>query len=474
MPAPCTIERLTPLVLLFGLALLMAPDHVRAQPVDVPDTWGGDFWSRPRLTGDWGGLRDDLGKKGVVFDTDLLLTPQDVASGGKNTGGNVWGNVDYTLNVDTGKLGLWPGGFFKFEGDTGFGNNAFSDTGSVVPVNTAALFPGPNDRTTALTNATFMQFLSTKFGLFAGKINTLDLGSGEFTGDYHTQFLNTGLVIPLTLALVPLSAFGGGVIGLPTTDITLSAIALDPNGTPTSDDLGKAFSDGVTLVGTGQVTIRPLGLVGHQNLGFSWSNEDRVSLDQSPANIAKMLLQERFPRLVNPGPILGNILARFFPSLLVPATAPTQRSDTWSILYSFDQYFWQPDGNPKHGIGAFFSFGVSDGNPNPVKYAYAAGIGGKGVVPGREDDSFGLGFTRTQFSDDFVPFLRQNLNLGLEHVDAMELYYNAAVTQWLNATADLQVVTPGLTKSLVGSGLSSSLTSVSTAVVIGGRIRIRF
>jgi len=27
---------------------------VKAQPYDVPATWGGDIFSRPRLTGDWG------------------------------------------------------------------------------------------------------------------------------------------------------------------------------------------------------------------------------------------------------------------------------------------------------------------------------------------------------------------------------------------------------------------------------------
>jgi porin len=49
---------------LVGLVVLLAPNCARAQPVDVPDTWGGDIWSRPRLTGDRGGFRDDLAKMG--------------------------------------------------------------------------------------------------------------------------------------------------------------------------------------------------------------------------------------------------------------------------------------------------------------------------------------------------------------------------------------------------------------------------
>src|SRR5271168_4483889 len=174
--------------LLVLLAFVILSNQASAQLVDVPPTWGGDIFSRPRLTGDWGGLRDELGQKGIVFDVDLLLTPQVVMGGGRNTGGDFWGNMDYTLNVDTQKLGLWPGGFLKVEGDTGFGSNVFSNVGAIVPVNTAALIPGSNDRTSVLMNATFMQFLSPQFGLFAGKINTFDLGEGEFYGDYRTQF----------------------------------------------------------------------------------------------------------------------------------------------------------------------------------------------------------------------------------------------------------------------------------------------
>ncbi len=217
----------------------------------MPPTWGGDIESRPRLTGDWGGLRDELGKKGIVLDVDVDVTPLDVLSG-RGTGGETWGNADYTLNVDTDKAGLWPGGFLMVQADTGFGTNLFAKSGAIVPVNTAALFPAPNDHTTALLNATFMQFLSEKFGLVIGKFNTLDSTKQEFYGDYYTQFLNTAFVFPMTLEQVPLSAYGGGIIALPTENIVLSAIALDPNGTATSNSFDNAFNNGAMVVGSGQ------------------------------------------------------------------------------------------------------------------------------------------------------------------------------------------------------------------------------
>ena len=61
--------------LAFGVSLAVA-GPVSAQPVDVPPTWGGTFLDRPRLTGSWFGLRDDLGKKGIVLDVDLTQIPQ--------------------------------------------------------------------------------------------------------------------------------------------------------------------------------------------------------------------------------------------------------------------------------------------------------------------------------------------------------------------------------------------------------------
>jgi porin len=453
-----------------ALFALACPGPVHAQLLDVPATWGGDFSSRLRLTGDWGGLRDDLGKRGVVLDVDATATPQDVLSGGRSTGSETWANIDYTLNVDTDKLGLWPGGLVTLQADTGLGTNLFANSGALVPVNTASLVPAPNDHSTALLNATFMQFLSEQFGLVVGKFNTLDSGKQEFYGDYYTQFLNAAFVFPMTFEQVPISAYGGGLVGLPTKNSVLSLVALDPNGTPTSNSLHDTFDSGVMLVGSGQLTIKPFDLVGHQNVGFSWSNKERVSLEQDPSNLARLLLQTQFPRLADPGPILEQILARFFPGLIVPAAPANRESSSWSINYAFDQYLWQPPGDDKHGVGMFFSAGVSDGNPNPIKWAFLAGVGGKGV-PGRANDSYGIGFARTEFSSAFVPYLRQGLGLGLNHEDAFETYYNLAVTAWFSMTADLQLVDPALKKRLDSSG--TALANVSNSTIGGLRFRVR-
>jgi porin len=213
----------------------------------------------------------------------------------------------------------------------------------------------------------------------------------------------------------------------------------------------------------------PGGLPGHQNLTLAWSNKDRTSLIQDPVNLANMLLTAHFPLLGNPGPILGQILAK-----LGPLGAPTplnQEDETWGAVYSFEQFLWQPDGDHKRGIGMFFSAGVSDGKANPIKHSYSLGLVGKGVVPGRPLDDFGIGWARTEFSDDFVPFLRNTLALGLDHEDAVELYYNAAITPWLRISPSLQIISPALNRALDSSG---NFQDLDTTYIAGVRVGIRF
>jgi porin len=99
------------------------------------------------------------------------------------------------------------------------------------------------------------------------------------------------------------------------------------------------------------------------------------------------------------------------------------------------------------------------------------GIGGNGVVPGRPHDTFGIGWARTQFSDHFLSFLRERFDLGLDHEDGIEMYYNAAITPWLNISLDLQIINSGLQRTLSANG---TLQDVGTAVTGGLRTFIRF
>jgi porin len=188
--------------IVLALVLLVMARPTSAQPVDIPATWGGDFWSRPRLTGSWGGLRDELGKKGVVLDIDLLELPQGVASGGRDEVAEYWGLAEYTLNVDTQKLGLWPGGFLRVQGMSSFGQNVNNASGALLSPSFVSLLPEPGNTTSGLMNLTFMQFLSQHFGVFLGKVSGLGADDNAFAHDYHSTFLNSALDFNMALAVI--------------------------------------------------------------------------------------------------------------------------------------------------------------------------------------------------------------------------------------------------------------------------------
>jgi porin len=414
-----------------------------AMPEAIPASWGGDLASRPRLTGDWGGLRDDMAKKGVTLDMDVYWMPQWITSGGRKTDNSDWGNAVVTLNVDTQKAGFWPGGHFKVQTVTSFGDQLLRQSGAMVPANISWMLPTVTTDT-GLQEFTYTQFFSQNFGMFVGKINSI-APTGQFHGDYRTGFQNTSLNLPLAMAMVPLSAYGAGALYAPS-------------------------HDGVMVLANADLKVKPFGLPGHQNLTLAWSNKERLSLEQDPSNIARHLLTERFPLLANPGPHLVEILTKFAPGLLIPVQPLNKEDKTWAAVYSFEQYLWKPEAESRRGLGGFFSAGASDGKANPIKYSYSLGVTGKGMVPGRPHDDFGIGWSRTEFSDKFVPFLRRTFDLGLDKEDALELYYNVAVTPWLAVTPSYQLISPAMNKTLD----AGNLRSLHNTQMFGVRVGLRF
>jgi len=90
--------------------------------------------------------------KGINLDVDRLQSVQGLNSGGQTQDSVQYrdgGSADYLLNVDFGKLGLWPGGFLTLKAESQFGDFLKGRPGSLILVNADALFPVPFDSTSA-------------------------------------------------------------------------------------------------------------------------------------------------------------------------------------------------------------------------------------------------------------------------------------------------------------------------------------
>ncbi|MCZ6804183.1 MAG: carbohydrate porin, partial [Proteobacteria bacterium] len=116
------------------------------------------------------------------------------------------------------------------------------------------------------------------------------------------------------------------------------------------------------------------------------------------------------------------------------------------------------DGRADHrGWGVFLMAGLADEDTNPVQWSLAGGIGGRGLLASRPNDSFGIGY----FVLDLKGGVVANI-IGIKGAEqGVEIYYEAEITPWLHVTPDLQIVDPGLSAS-------------DTAVIFGLRVNMNF
>ncbi len=102
-----------------------------------------------------------------------------------------------------------------------------------------------------------------------------------------------------------------------------------------------------------------------------------------------------------------------------------------------------------------FRFGTSDGVARtPSNTPTTSGSAPRGSGPGGRATISGSAGRARRLSDNFVPLLRQQLRLGLGHKDAIEVYYNAAITPWFNAALDLQIIDQALEEAAQGLRVS--------------------
>jgi porin len=93
-------------IFLLGISL---GTRALAQDSSPKDPYSGDLWNRSTLTGDWGGVRNEWAAKGVTIDLDITQIGQGVVNGGKSGAWQYGGRGDLAINLDSQKLGLWPG-----------------------------------------------------------------------------------------------------------------------------------------------------------------------------------------------------------------------------------------------------------------------------------------------------------------------------------------------------------------------------
>lgn len=398
-----------------------------------PADYSGDIWSRPALTGDWGGLRNDWAKRGMTFDLSATQVEMGVLNGGRQEHWHYAGRWDFVFNLDTQKAGLWPGGFFTLEAEGNWGSKVNGDAGAILPVDSNDIYPltGKNDPID-LPNVSYAQFVSPHLGFFVGKVATITSTSGDMNEFAHGKgddnFLNMAFNFNPVVALVPYSTLAAGVVILPgktPDDAIVTLNVLDAEGDPGTTGFNTAFKGGTIYSAEGRVRTDFFGKTGHQLLGGVYSDKLYTSLNQD---------------------------FRF----IVENRALRANSGAWSAYYNFDQYLYEPVKGSGKGVGVFGRFGAADDAVLPMKFFWSVGIGGRGVIPGRPNDNFGIGYYDMITSNASAPS-----RIGLHDEWGVEAFYNVAVTPWAQFTVDLQYV-------------EGARPRADDALVLGARLKLRF
>lgn len=250
--------------------------------------------------------------------------------------------------------------------------------------------------------------------------------------------MNTSLVFnPIAARTIPYSAAGVGAAVLREGEPLFTFTVFDPEERATKG-LENLYDRGVVLVPDLVLRGKPFGRPGVLNIGGTYSSADYRSFD--PATYLNIISQV----------LAGN------PGLI--GTSPVE-TGSWSIYTNFYQSLWVDPCDDKRNWGVFGQFGISDGNPNPIRFVANGGVGGRSMIPGRKLDTFGIGYFYLGLSDNFKtlarPFRPQRDEYGVE------LFYNYAITPWARFTTDLQIARP-------------STAGLDTAIIPGLRFQILF
>lgn len=400
-----------------GAAALLA--MCAAMPAEAQDA------GRATLSDDWFGQGAAMRAAGVDMQLEWRQYVQGMARGTGDGDPTYGSQFSLKTHLDLSKMGLWDGFSLGAQAlaKTGRGVNHRGNT--LLPVNAGLFFPGRHGADRYDLSALFVtQQFNETVSVSLGKFYTVEMARGTPIrgGVGSDSFWHLQFSAPLNGIIPP--QINGAVVSVATRPVSYTLMVFDPEDATNKPLFHDLFDTGVSVAATATYAASPGGLNGFYSLTGMYSTKEGAD----------------FSQLIVP-----------------PGTAIGRRDGAWVLGVSFQQYLHQDPANPARGWGLFGDLTLADGNPNPLEWSASLGVAGNDMIPGRPDDSFGLGVFHVATSNALTDELSPYFELGDE--SGIEMFYTAALTPWFHVTMDLQYIdpAPGNARDGVFAGIGSSL-----------------
>lgn len=413
------------------------------------------IWEQDTLTGDWGGARTALKNKGIDIQLTYINEILDVLHGGINRRASYEGRLDLTVETDLGKLIGWDGFMthvtvYQIHGSE---NNAAANVGSIADPSNIDAF-----RTTRLFTA-WLQYgdpaynkekpsQSDRFSFRIGQLAADDefltspTAGGLINGTFGWASIQAANILSGGPAY-PLATPGARVQVRPTDDVAIRAAIFsgDPAGSDcnggnpqvcNNNGLAFSFTGGALAIAEAELGVNQAkaakGLPGVYKIGFWYATADYNDV--------------RFP---------------------------TNHNGNFGLYGVVDQTIWQQGDT---SLSVFTRAGVVPTDRNTVSFYIDGGVGLKGLLPHRADDTLTFGVAYEKISPDVIAFDRDSLSPVVHSNETVfEVSYAAQLAPWWTVQPDFQyIVRPGGNVA----DPANPLVPVRNAAVIGVRSVLKF
>lgn len=356
-----------------------------------------------KATGDWGGERRRLEQAGIAINASLVLEGFKNFRGGLHTDSVVGASTfDLNVSLDTERCFGWQGGKF------------YADLEDHAGANPSTALVGDLQVFDKMNSAPYLQIFELWYQqkLFDGKlrlkVGKVDANTEFSVIDNGLDFLNSSAQTSPTLFL------------LPTTPDPMPSINL------------FFTPDQFYYVGFGAY---------YSNRSVGFGNLVGTPQDAQLSDYGAFLIGETGLQWQS-GPIFkrnGNLkLGGWGHTGTFTRFDGSSQQGVYGWYAIFDQTLWQPAAATQDGRGlrAFLEYGRTQSSVNPIDWHAGGGLVWQGPFCARRKDVAGVG---TQYAH-----ISSRAGLPKSYELAMEAFYLAKLTGWLQIQPDLQyIINPG-------------------------------